>query len=68
MPEGKQGSKAAMIFATAYLVVMPIINHYLKIGLAIDEIIKIAAASVAIWSPIFASIIIDKIKGAEGEK
>lgn len=68
MPEGKQGSKAAMIFATAYLVIMPIVNKFFQLGLTIDDIIKIAVASVAIWSPIFASIVIDKIKGKEIEK
>ena len=60
MPEAKQVSKGAMIFATAYIIVMPLIANALQWRLTVDEIIKIAISIVILWSPIYLSVWLDK--------
>lgn len=63
MPGAKNTSKAAMILATIYVIVMPILAAYFGWPIAVDDIIKIAAAIVLFHSPIFVSIITDKLRG-----
>lgn len=63
MPGAKSTSKAAMILATIYVIVMPILAANFGWAITVDDIIKIAAAIVLFHSPIFTSIIIDKLRG-----
>lgn len=63
MPGAKSTSKAAMILATIYTIVMPILAANFGWAITVDDIIKIAAAIVLFHSPIFTSIIIDKLCG-----
>lgn len=63
MPGAKSTSKTAMILATIYAIVMPIFAANFGWAITVDDIIKIAAAIVLFHSPIFTSIIIDKLCG-----
>lgn len=63
MLKAKDTSKAAMVLATVYVIVMPILATNFGWEITIDDIIKIAAAIVLFHSPIFVSIITDKLRG-----
>ena len=63
VPGAKEESKAAMILATIYVIVMPILAANFGWAITVDDIIKIAAAIVLFHSPIFVSIITDKLRG-----
>lgn len=63
MPGAKSTSKVAMILATIYVIVMPILAANFGWPITVDDIIKIAAAIVLFHSPIFVSIITDKLRG-----
>lgn len=63
MPGAKNESKAAMIFATIYVVIMPVLAACFGWPITVNDIIMIALAIVLIHSPIFISIITDKLCG-----
>lgn len=58
-------SKIAMIFATFYLILLPLLKDYFKINLNIDDIIKISLTIMILWSPTYASIYVDKFIGSK---
>lgn len=60
MPQGKEVSKAAMMFSTIWIITMPIISNTFQWRLTVDEIIKIGLSIVVIWSPIYLSVWLDK--------
>lgn len=60
MPEGKEISKAAMMFSTAWIIIMPIVSNTFGWRLSVDDIIKIGLSIVIIWSPIYLSVWLDK--------
>lgn len=68
MPEGKQVSKAAMIFATIWIIAMPLVSNTFHWRLTVDEIIKIGLTIVVIWSPIYLSVWLDKFTNKGGKE
>lgn len=64
----KETSKAAIIIATLYATIVPIVATQLHWSIKVDDIIKISAAVVLFNSPIFVSIITDKLCGKHADK
>jgi hypothetical protein len=68
MMRGKEISKTTTLFATAYILIMPILNNVFQWGMSIDGIVKVTLTLIAIQSPYSLSIWIDKIthRGTDG--
>lgn len=61
---GKKVSKLSMIIAGAWISVLSIVKGLWPnvFGLTIDEIIKTGITLAALFSPVYLSIVLDKIK------
>jgi hypothetical protein len=68
MQTAKNVSKASMIFAAIWIPVLSIIRAIwglftpVEFGLTVSEIIMVGIAVAAVFSPVYFSIILDKIK------
>ena len=63
MPGAKETSKLAIIVAVLYATTVPIVAAQFHWAITVDDILKISAAIVLFNSPIFISIITDKLRG-----
>lgn len=57
----KAYSKRAMVFSSVWLVVATVLRAVLKVNISMQDILIVAVSIVAIWTPGYISIWIDKV-------
>lgn len=62
----KVQSRLAMAFSSVWIAVLTILKGFSIVSLDLNDIVLSGVAIVAVWTPTYLSIVLDKIKGIKG--